>query len=216
MIVTIDGPAGAGKSTAARELARRLGFEYLDTGAMYRAVTLVCLRAGVDLSDQEIVADLARQTRIDFRAGRLIANDEDVSDEIRSLRVTEECRYVAANNDVRALLVDLQREIAGRRDIVTEGRDQGTVAFPTAECKFFLTADPLKRAERRKKELEESGETVDFELLVASIRERDERDRTREVGALRAAEDAEVVDTSAVDAATLVERLAERVRKKRG
>lgn len=216
MIVTIDGPAGAGKSTAARELARRLGFEYLDTGAMYRAVTLVCLRAGVDLSDQEIVADLARNTRIDFREGRLIANDEDVSGEIRTLRVTEECRFVAANNAVRALLVDLQREIAGRRDIVTEGRDQGTVAFPAAECKFFLTADPLKRAERRRKELEERGETVDFEQLVASIRERDERDRTREVGALRPADDAEVVDTSAVDAVTLVERLAARVRERRG
>ncbi len=182
MIVTIDGPAGAGKSTAARELARRLGFEYLDTGAMYRAVTLMCLRAGVDLSDQDVVADLARRTRIDFRGGRLFADGEDVSDEIRTLRVTEECRYVAANNVVRGLLVDLQREIAGRRDIVTEGRDQGTVAFPAAECKFFLTADPLKRAERRQKELEEAGETVDIEQLVAAIRERDERDRTREVG----------------------------------
>jgi cytidylate kinase len=214
MIVTIDGPAGAGKSTAARELARRLGFEYLDTGAMYRAVTWLCLEGQLDLTDQAAVAETARGAEIDFRGGRIYANGRDVSGEIRSVRVTEESRFVAGNQLVRELLVELQRRIAGNRDIVTEGRDQGTVAFPQAECKFFLTADPRERARRRQAELQQRGEEIDLETLVTQIVERDQRDAERKIGALRPAEDAVVIDTSRLDTETIIVELVERVRRR--
>ena len=215
MIVTIDGPAGAGKSTAARELARRLGFEYLDTGAMYRAVTWICLESRLDLTDQSAVASAARSADIDFRQGRIFANGRDVSSEIRTVRVTEESRFVAANQFVRDLLVDLQRRIAGNRDIVTEGRDQGTVAFPHAECKIFLTADPRERARHRQKELRQRGEEIDLETLVTQIVERDRRDAERKVGALRPADDAIVIDTSTLDTETMIGNLEQLVRDRR-
>lgn len=215
MIVTIDGPAGAGKSTAARELARRLGFEYLDTGAMYRAVTWICLESRLDLTDQSAVASAARSADIDFRQGRIFANGRDVSSEIRTVRVTEESRFVAANQLVRDLLVDLQRRIAGNRDIVTEGRDQGTVAFPHAECKIFLTADPRERARRRQEELRQRGEEIDLETLVTQIVERDRRDAERKVGALRPADDAIVIDTSTLDTETMIGELEQLVRGRR-
>jgi len=215
MIVTIDGPAGAGKSTAARELARRLGFEYLDTGAMYRAVTWLCLEARLDLTDQAAVATAARTAEIDFREGRIFANGRDVSSEIRSVRVTEESRFVAGNQLVRDLLVDLQRKIACNRDIVTEGRDQGTVAFPQAECKFFLTADPEERARRRHAELRQRGESIDLDTLVTQIVDRDRRDAERKVGALRPAEDAIVIDTSKITTEAMIGELEQRVRQNR-
>lgn len=215
MIVTIDGPAGAGKSTAARELARRLGFEYLDTGAMYRAVTWICLEERLDLTDQSAVASAARSADIDFRQGRIFANGRDISGEIRTVRVTEESRFVAANQLVRDLLVDLQRRIAGNRDIVTEGRDQGTVAFPHAECKIFLTADPRERARRRQEELRQRGEEIELETLVTQIVERDRRDAERKVGALRPADDAIVIDTSTLDTETMIGELEQLVRGRR-
>ena len=215
MIVTIDGPAGAGKSTAARELARRLGFEYLDTGAMYRAVTWICLEERLDLTDQSAVASAARSADIDFRQGRIFANGRDISGEIRTVRVTEESRFVAANQLVRDLLVDLQRRIAGNRDIVTEGRDQGTVAFPHAECKIFLTADPRERARRRQEELRQRGEEIELETLVTQIVERDRRDAERKVGALRPADDATVIDTSTLDTETMIGELEQLVRGRR-
>ena len=215
MIVTIDGPAGAGKSTAARELARRLGFEYLDTGAMYRAVAWICLEERLDLTDQSAVASAARSADIDFRQGRIFANGRDISGEIRTVRVTEESRFVAANQLVRDLLVDLQRRIAGNRDIVTEGRDQGTVAFPHAECKIFLTADPRERARRRQEELRQRGEEIELETLVTQIVERDRRDAERKVGALRPADDATVIDTSTLDTETMIGELEQLVRGRR-
>lgn len=215
MIVTIDGPAGAGKSTAARELARRLGFEYLDTGAMYRAVTWLCLEGRLDLTDHACVAETARRAEFDFREGRVFANGQDVSDAIRTIRVTEESRFVAANTLVRELLVELQRQIAGGRDFVTEGRDQGTIAFPGAECKFFLTADPRERARRRQAELRSRGEEVDLDTLVEQIEGRDRRDAERKVGALRPADDAVVIDTSSLDCETLLAELERLVRCRR-
>jgi CMP/dCMP kinase len=153
MIVTIDGPAGAGKSSAARELAARLGFQFLDTGAMYRAVTWACLRDRIDFEDQAAVAEVARGISIRFDGDRVFVNDTEVTREIRTVEVTHQTRHVAANNAVRAHLVELQRQLAGGANVVTEGRDQGTVAFPHAECKFYITADPRERALRRQREL---------------------------------------------------------------
>ena len=144
MIVTIDGPAGAGKSTVAKTLARRLGFRFLDTGAMYRAVALAGLRAAVDWDRPEELAALARRIRIGFVGERVWLDGEDVSDAIRTTEITALIRYPADNPEVRRHLVDLQRQFAVDDDVVTEGRDQGTIAFPDAACKFFFIADVVE------------------------------------------------------------------------
>lgn len=216
MIVTIDGPAGAGKSTAARELARRLGFQFLDTGAMYRAVTWYCIERQVDLHNPSAVAQAACSIHLRLEADRVYVNDVDVTHEIRTLGVTQESRHIAGNNTVRAHLVELQRQFAIGRNIVTEGRDQGTVAFPDAECKFFLTADPRQRALRRQRDLAARGEQVSLEELLEQQTSRDQRDERREIGALRQAEDAVTIDTSGLDLPGVVSRMEQVVRARAG
>lgn len=215
MIVTIDGPAGAGKSTAARRLAERLGFVFLDTGAMYRAVTWHCQRQGIPLTDNHAVEHAARSMSLQLERQRVIVNGQDVSAEIRSPEVTQESRFVAANNAVRAYLVELQRRFAEGRDVVTEGRDQGTVAFPHAECKFFLVADPRERALRRQRELAMKGQHIALEELLEQQTQRDTRDSQREFGTMRAADDARVVDTSCLTLDEVVDHLEQAVRKGR-
>ena len=154
MIITIDGPAGAGKSTVARALARRLGFRFLDTGAMYRAVALAGMRRGLDWDVPDDLARLARKLDLKVVGERIFLLDgEDVTEAVRTSEVTAVTRYAADNPEVRAHLVELQRALAGNDNIVTEGRDQGTVAFPDAECKVFLTASPEERARRRWRDL---------------------------------------------------------------
>src|SRR5438128_908631 len=160
MIVTIDGPAGAGKSSAARALALRLGFQFLDTGAMYRAVTLAALRAGIDRTDQEALARLLDGLRLEMPPGQVILNGEDVTAQIRTAEVTDASGSIASSRVVRERLVLMQRKLAQGRDIVCEGRDQGTVVFPDAACKFFLVADPVERARRRQCEMLDRGEVV--------------------------------------------------------
>ncbi len=214
MIVTIDGPAGAGKSTAARDLARRLGFHFLDTGAMYRAVTLHCLRLGVDLRDEPAVAAAARGMPLEFRGALVLVAGSDVTQELRSNHVTQESRFVAAHPAVRAYLVDLQRQLAAGRNVVTEGRDQGTVAFPAAECKFYLTASPRQRALRRQREFAARGEQVPLDQILDQITSRDERDSLRDVGPLKAAEDALVIDTSELSTAAVLDLLEGKVRER--
>src|SRR5437773_2156168 len=149
MIVTIDGPAGAGKSSAAKALAKRLHFEFLDTGAMYRAVTLTGIRAGADLDDPETMRKLLDGMALEMPAGRVVLAGEDVTAAIRKPEITSASGRIASNPAVRRRLVDWQRTIGSGRDMVCEGRDQGTVVFPDAICKFFLIADPLERARRR-------------------------------------------------------------------
>src|SRR5437870_2513203 len=146
MIITIDGPAGAGKSSAARALAQRLGFEFLDTGAMYRAVTLAGLRAGADLANQDALRALLDNLQLEMTPGHIVVNGEDVTGAIRSPEVTAASGAVASSALVRQRLVDMQRRLAAGRNIVCEGRDQGTIVFPDAACKFFLSADPAERA----------------------------------------------------------------------
>lgn len=214
-MITIDGPAGAGKSTVARRLAARFGFAFLDTGAMYRSVTLACLREGIRWDDAAAICRVAEKVEIRFDGDRVFLDGENVSAEIRSSEVTNHIRWVADNAAVRALLRDLQRRIASGLQIVTEGRDQGSEVFPEADCKIFLTASPETRARRRHAELTDRGqETTYAEVLTAQIR-RDEEDSARPVGALRPADDAMVVPTDGLSTEQVIDRLAEIVSAKK-
>jgi len=214
MIVTIDGPAGAGKSSAARELARRLGFRFLDTGAMYRAVTLAAKQRGLDLSDAERLAELVDEIRVELDGEHVLLDGRDVTKEIRSFEITTSIQYAADNPAVRAQLVTWQRQAADGFDVVTEGRDQGTVVFPNAECKIFLTADEDERARRRYRDLIARGEQLTFDEVLGAQHLRDERDCNRAVGALLIADDAIEVSTDGLSPAEVVARLEEIVRSK--
>ena len=198
MIVTIDGPAGTGKSTVAKTLASRLGFEFLNTGAMYRAVAYACLQRELDLADVEAVGQVAPKLEIAFTKSRLILDGHDVTEAIHGQEVTLGASVVAANPLVRGCLVALQQAAARGTSLVTEGRDQGTVVFPEAECKFFLTASPVERAKRRQRELQAKGEILPLEDLLSQQALRDERDQTRACSPLQPAEDAILIDTTAM------------------
>ena len=207
MIITIDGPAGAGKSTVARALARRLGFRFLDTGAMYRAVALAALRRGLDWDAPDDLAQLARKLDIRTLGQRILLDGEDVTEAVRTSEVTAVTRYAADNPQVREFLVELHRKLAGNDDVVTEGRDQGTVAFPRAQCKIFLTASPAERARRRLLDLQSQGEPVTLEQVLAAQERRDREDATRAVGPLAPAADAVTVCTDGMTLEEVVERL---------
>ncbi len=196
MIITIDGPAGAGKSTAARGLAKRLGFEFLDTGAMYRAVGWSCIERGIDLVNEEQVAAVAQQLRLELRDSHVTCDGRDITAEIRTAESSKAASVVAANPGVRAAMVLQQRATAEGRNFVTEGRDQGSVVFPHAACKFFLTADSRERAARRQLELEQRGFFTPLDRVLAEIHDRDHRDQTREASPLVKPEDAIEIDTS--------------------
>lgn len=207
MIITIDGPAGAGKSTVSRSLAARLGFEFLDTGAMYRAVTLAAVSRGLEWSRPEHLAELARKVRIELEELRVRLDGEDVSSAIRANEITNLVHYAANNPAVRERMVELQRLAAQGRNMVTEGRDQGTVVFPNAECKIFLTASPSERAQRRCAELSARGESVAFEEILAQQQLRDQRDAARSCGPLAAAPDAIEVLTDGLSPDQVVDQL---------
>jgi len=196
MIVTIDGPAGVGKSTAARRLAERLGFDFLDTGAMYRAVAVVCLERSWAPEDLTLSAQVAREVTIETLSGHVLCNGIDFADRIRTTEVSQAASIVAQNPEVREALVRQQRAAASNRNIVSEGRDQGTIVFPHAECKFFLTADADERALRRHREMAVAGQAIDIAELVRLQKERDDRDEMRAIAPLRPADDALLVDTS--------------------
>ncbi|MGB7347599.1 MAG: (d)CMP kinase [Pirellulaceae bacterium] len=211
MIITIDGPAGAGKSSIAHQVADRLGFEFLDTGAMYRAVTFGALRAGVVMSDADSLSDFAACVQLHWVDQKIFLNDEDISEQIRTPEVTKAIRFVADIPSVREQLSHHMRRIAADRDIVTEGRDQGTEVFPDAHCKLFLTASPEERARRRQQQLAAVGEDHSVEEILVAQNQRDLEDRMREVGRLRAATDAIVIQSDGLSPDEVLAKVLETV-----
>lgn len=215
-IVAIDGPAGAGKSTIAKLAAERLGLMRVDTGAIYRAVALVATERG--LSDEEEIAAAARAIDLLFDGGRVLIGARDVSSAIRTQEISQSASRVSALPAVRAALLELQRRLgrAHAKGAVLEGRDIGTVVFPDAEVKVFLTASPEERARRRVKDLEASGQPADYAEVLASIRERDERDSSRAVAPLKPAADAVPLDTTALSLEEVLEAITRIVRERVG
>ncbi len=212
VVVVIDGPAGAGKSTVAKKLAVRLGYAFLDTGAIYRAVALAARERGLDWGHGSAVGRVAQKLDLVFAPqGEVLLEGRDVTKEIRMPEISEGASRVSAHPEVRAALLDLQRRLGARGGVVAEGRDLGTVVFPQAEAKFFLTAGPEERARRRARELGTDPETV-----LAEMKVRDARDSSRAVAPLRKAEDAIEVDSEGLTADEVVDRMAALVRARGG
>lgn len=214
-VVAIDGPAGAGKSTVAKGVARTLGLAHLDTGAMYRAITAKALGDGVDVTDERHLAGLARRTTIRFTAAGMEVDGRVVGREIRTPRVSRSVSAVSAHAGVRRALVKLQREILAEGDIVAEGRDIGTVVFPQAPVKIFLTASVEERARRRHKELAQHGHPVSLMALKREIARRDALDSTRAVSPLRPASDAIILDSTKKTARQVIAEIAAIARRAR-
>ncbi len=215
LVITVDGPAAAGKSTVARALARRLGFRYLDTGAFYRAVTWKALEAGVDMTDARQLTAVAQRARIELKPDsqglRVLCDGCDVTREIRTPEVTQNIYHVADEPPVRKVLIEQQRQFSRCHDLVAEGRDQGTEVFPDAEVKFYLDALAQERARRRLGDLAESGKDVSLEEVAREIEERDARDRSRRMGALRKACGAVVLDSTEMTAEEVVEQMVREI-----
>lgn len=210
-IVAIDGPAGAGKSTVSREVARRLGMAFLDSGAMYRAATWWAMHTGTDLNDAEALVKATASMKLDMQYDkgglRVVVDGHDISTEIRTPEVTNNIRYLDGIAGVRACMVDMQRAFGATQPTVAEGRDMGTVVFPAAKCKIFLDATIDERTRRRAAQLREQGVDFDEEVLREEIVQRDANDRNREVAPLRQAEDAHNMDTSTMDFHEVVETI---------
>ncbi|HSU24575.1 MAG TPA: (d)CMP kinase [Pyrinomonadaceae bacterium] len=219
MIIAIDGPSGAGKSTLGKMLAKKLGLLYLDTGAMYRAVALSVLRRGIQFNETEKIADIAETAKIDLVGEpdslKILLDGDDVSAEIRTLEVAQAASVVSTISEVRRIMVDHQRQIgeAASGGCVLEGRDIGSVVFPNADFKFFLTAKPEARARRRFNEDTAKGLTSTYEQTLAEINERDQRDVSREDSPLTIAEDAVVIDTSELDLTEVFEQMLGKIRE---
>lgn len=211
MIVAIDGPAGAGKSTVAERLARRHGLQLVDTGAMYRAVAYEAAQKEVDLEDPEAVAEVARSLEFEFRfrggENVIFCNGRPLRDEVRTGEVSRNASVVSAHSRVRKVLVEQQRRVGRERASVLEGRDIGTVVFPDADVKIFVTASAEERARRRLEQMEERGEGVDFEEVFDDIVERDRRDTERDVAPLKKADDAVEIDTDDLSVEEVIERI---------
>ena len=221
MIIAIDGPSGAGKSTLGKMLAKKLNLLYLDTGAMYRAVALAVTRAGIPFRDIDRIADIAENSEIDLigepDAMKVMLDGEDVSVDIRTLDAAQSASVVSTISEVRRIMVEHQRQIgeSAPNGCVLEGRDIGSVVFPNADIKFFLTATPEARARRRFLEDQSKGRISTYEQTLAEINERDERDVSREDSPLTIADDAVVIDTSELDLSEVFEQMIAKIGEKR-
>ncbi|MGD9366260.1 MAG: (d)CMP kinase [Desulfobacteraceae bacterium] len=203
LLITIDGPAGAGKTTVSRMLAGRLGYRYIDTGALYRGIALAVQNAGIDTRDDNALGELCREIKLDFEYRgnnlRLMLNSEDVSDQIRSPQITMMASAVSARPVVRSFLLNIQRRLGAAKKAVFEGRDMGTVVFPNADVKFFLDADPGLRAKRRYEELKaKKGQCPSMEQVERDMLKRDRDDSTRQAAPLKPAPDAIRIDSTSL------------------
>lgn len=196
MIIAIDGPAGSGKSTISKEIAKELGIVYLDTGAMYRIFTLKLLKEGVSFEDRKRIGELLNNLDINIECDKFYLDGKDVSEEIRKPDVSENVSRVSAIGEIREKMVELQREFSKSKNIILDGRDIGTVVFPEADLKIFLIADANERARRRYNELKEKEENISLETIYENILKRDRMDSDREVAPLKKAKDAIEVDTT--------------------
>jgi CMP/dCMP kinase len=217
-MVTVDGPAGSGKSSVSRSVARRLGYVYLDTGAMYRAVALAAKRVGADLGNGPGLGDLCRGLDLSFvsegNGTRLLMGQEDISRAIRTPEMDLLSSAVSALPEVRRSMTELQRRMGAAGGMVAEGRDMGTVVFPEARHKFFLTASPEVRAERRYRERLDRGEEVSLSRVAEELERRDRQDESRAIAPLRAAEDARVIDTTGLTLEQVISSITRAVRSK--
>lgn len=211
--VAVDGPSGAGKSTIAKEIARRMSLDYIDTGAMYRAVGYKMLQQGVALSDEAAIRRLLDTTEIDFRGGDTILDGEVISGRIRTPEIARQASDCSALAMVRRRLVELQRKMGGQKSVIMDGRDIGTVVFPDAEYKFFITATPEERARRRYNELIEKDSQITFDQVLSDINQRDYNDTHRQVDPLRKAEDAVEIDTTNMTIEDVIEFICKEMEK---
>jgi cytidylate kinase len=215
ILVTIDGPAGAGKTTISKLLSQRLGYGYLDTGALYRGVALAARDAGIAADDDARLADLCRHIHLDFanRQGnlRLVLDRVDISDQIRTPQISMLASAISARPLVREFLLDIQRTIGGRRSMVVEGRDMGTVVFPDAEVKFFLDADPHVRAQRRHAELRPGQGSASLADVAKDMARRDENDRNRSIAPLQPASDAIYIDSTHLSIVQVVDAMVDHI-----
>jgi len=195
-VIAMDGPAGAGKSTIAKRLADSIGYTYIDSGAMYRALTLKVLRENIPLKELDSIINIAKETVIDFRENSIFIDGKSANSEIREEYVSRNVSYIAAIPEVRKLMVELQRKISRDKNVVMDGRDVGTVIFPSADTKFFITASADERAERRYNELKQKGYAADINDIKSQIMNRDHIDTTRSESPLKAAHDAIIIDTT--------------------
>ena len=212
LVIAIDGPAGAGKSTIAKIIAKRLNINYIDTGAMYRAVTLKCLQHNVNIEDEKAVIELAKETEIDFKDNNIYLDGNIVNEEIRTIDVTNNVSNVAKIKEVRYLMVDVQREIGKRSSVILDGRDIGSYVFPNADYKFFLIATPEERGSRRYKELVAKGVEVKLQDVIDDIIKRDKIDSSREFAPLVKAEDAIEIDTTGKSIDEVVESVLNKIK----
>jgi len=205
--IAIDGPAGSGKSTVAKEIAKRLQITYLDTGAMYRAITLLALRQNIDLASADALKQIVDSVDLKITPTHLFMGDEDVTDAIRTPDVTRNVSLVSMDGYVRSRMVELQQRIALGNSVIMDGRDIGTVVLPKANYKFFLIADPVERAKRRKLELDAKGHETSLESLTHEIIARDKLDSEREVSPLKKADDAIEIDTTCLNIEDVVQKI---------
>lgn len=212
LVIAIDGPAGAGKSTISKMIAKKLGLNYIDTGAMYRAITYKCITNGIDVKNEEKVIEVCEHCNVDFRDNKIYLDDKCVNDEIRTQEVSENVSDVAKISRVREIMVKKQRELGFKSNVILDGRDVGTCIFPDTKYKFYLNASPKERGRRRYLELKEKGNDVVLEDIIKDIERRDYIDSTREVSPLVKARDAIEIDSTSMSVEDVVQEIVKKVR----